>query len=101
MSPTEKIDAIYDMLVTADTRRKRGTYWIWIKRVCIYGLLVLIFLYPSVVYTAVSGGFSTLVYPIVQQAVDSAIQGQKANVTNTAIDTKDILLEKAREYMNR
>lgn len=87
LSPQEKIDEIYAILYKQESRRKKALWYLWTKRVVVWGLIVFVAIYPNKIYQVFTDFFS----PIIKKQVHQVLQDKKHQAIQSLQDLKGSL----------
>jgi hypothetical protein len=89
----QKLDVIYELLQKQDSRERRAFWYNLLKRMIIYGVILLIALNPS----AILGYMTDLIMPRVMDAMTQALDQQQTDAVGGLTDTKAALMQKLRD----
>lgn len=94
-TPQEQIAEIYEILKKQEGRRKWSLFFIWTKRIIIWGIIILIVLYPGFIFSQVN----KFLMPMIEESIEKVYEKNKAALQETAQNTANSVMEKAKSYL--
>lgn len=76
LTPEQKIDEIYEVLMYQERLRRRAMWWGLFRRIVVYGLLIFVILNPMLV----AGKILEILKPVITDMVWQIVEEQKSSI---------------------